>query len=146
MAKFEEPFEETQALYDEKINAVGLNNYMTITVIVNNMAKEIVKVTKASEMLKYRCKDDIIIILNEKIFDQLTPEQREIIVEDSLAGIHYDTEKDKIIVTKQDVIAYSGILHKFTFDTWNTVRESVKTLYQVEKQAEDEAAAAKTKR
>ena len=133
MAKFDEPFEDTQALYDEKIKAIGLDQYINITVVVNNTAKELFKVNKANDLLKYRTGDDVLIVLNEKIFEQLTDVQKHIVVEDSLASIHFDTEKDRLIITKPDVIAYSGILSKFTFETWNVVRESIKTLYAAEK-------------
>jgi hypothetical protein len=141
MAKYEEAFEDTQDLYNQVINDIGLNNYINITVLVNNRAKEIFKVNKANELLKYRTGDDIIIVLNEKIFEQLTPEQRRIVVEESLASIHYDTENDKLVISKADVVTFSGVLSKHTFQTWDTLRESIKTLYEVEKQAEDEAAA-----
>jgi hypothetical protein len=133
MAKFDEPFEDTQALYDEKIKAIGLDQFINITVVVNNTAKDLFKVNKANELLKYRTGDDVLIVLNEKIFEQLTDAQKHIVVEDSLASIHYDTEKDRLVITKPDVIAYSGILSKFTFETWNVVRESIKTLYAAEK-------------
>ena len=133
MAKFDEPFEDTQALYDEKIKAVGLDQFINITVVVNNTAKDLFKVNKANDLLKYRTGDDVLIVLNEKIFEQLTDAQKHIVVEDSLASIHFDTEKDRLIITKPDVIAYSGILSKFTFETWNVVRESIKTLYAAEK-------------
>ena len=133
MAKFDEPFEDTQALYDEKIQAVGLDQFINITVVVNNTAKELFKVNKANDLLKYRTGDDVLIVLNEKIFEKLTDAQKHIVVEDSLASIHFDTEKDRLIITKPDVIAYSGILSKFTFETWNVVRESIKTLYAAEK-------------
>lgn len=133
MAKFDEPFEDTQALYDEKIKAVGLDQFINITVVVNNTAKELFKVNKANDLLKYRTGDDVLIVLNEKIFEQLTDAQKHIVVEDSLASIHFDTEKDRLIITKPDVIAYSGILSKFTFETWNVVRKSIKTLYAAEK-------------
>lgn len=133
MAKFDEPFEDTQALYDEKIKAVGLDQFINITVVVNNTAKELFKVNKANDLLKYRTGDDVLIVLNEKIFEQLTDAQKHIVVEDSLASIHFDSEKDRLVITKPDVIAYSGILSKFTFETWNVVRESIKTLYAVEK-------------
>lgn len=133
MAKFDEPFEDTQALYDEKIKAIGLDQYINITVVVNNTAKDLFKVNKANELLKYRTGDDVLIVLNEKIFEQLTDAQKHIVVEDSLASIHFDTEKDRLVITKPDVIAYSGILSKFTFETWNVVRESIKTLYAAEK-------------
>ena len=133
MAKFDEPFEDTQALYDEKIQAVGLDQFTNITVVVNNTAKELFKVNKANDLLKYRTGDDVLIVLNEKIFEQLTDAQKHIVVEDSLASIHFDSEKDRLVITKPDVIAYSGILSKFTFETWNVVRESIKTLYAAEK-------------
>jgi len=96
MAKFDEPFEDTQALYDEKIKAIGLDQYINITVVVNNTAKDLFKVNKANELLKYRTGDDVLIVLNEKIFEQLTDAQKHIVVEDSLASIHFDTEKDRL--------------------------------------------------
>lgn len=141
MAKYQEPFEETQDLYDQLIEEAGLSNYVNITILSSDKSKEIFKVNKANELLKYRTGDDIIIVLNEKIFDQLTDEQRKIVAEESLASIHYDTEKDKIVITKPDVVTFSGILSKYSFDTWNVLKESIKTLYTAEKQQEDEVAA-----
>lgn len=141
MAKYEEPFEETIDLYNQLIEQAGLSNFVNITILTNNKAKEIFKVNKANELLKYRTGDDIIIVLNEKIFDQLTEEQREIVAEESLASIHFDSEKDKIVISKPDVVTFSGILAKYSFDTWNVLKESITTLYNAEKQEEDEVAA-----
>lgn len=140
MAKFEEPFEDTLDLYNEVIKTVGLDQYVNITVLTNNKAKELFKVNKANELLKYRTGDDIIIVLNERIFEQLTDEQKRIVIEESLASIHYDMDNDKLVLSKADVITFSGVLSKHTFDKWNTLRESIKSLYAAEKQAEDEAA------
>ena len=96
-------------------------------------------------MLKFRTGDDVIIVLNEKIFDQLTTEQRLIVVEESLSSIHYDMENDKLVISKPDVVTFSGVLSKHTFAVWDVLRESIKTLYAAEKQAEDEAKAATAK-
>jgi hypothetical protein len=139
MAKYTEVFEETQDLYNQLIESAGLSNYVNITLLANDKAKEIFKVNKANELLKYRTGDDIIIVLNEKVFDQLTPEQRVIVAEESLASIHFNTEKDRIEISKPDVVTFSGILAKHGFDNWNVLRESIKTLYNVEKQNEDES-------
>ncbi|TXG80229.1 MAG: hypothetical protein E6R13_08470 [Spirochaetes bacterium] len=141
MAKYEEPFEETIDLYNQLIERAGLSNFVNITILTNNKAKEIFKVNKANELLKYRTGDDIIIVLNEKIFDQLTEEQRVIVAEESLASIHFDSEKDRIVISKPDVVTFSGILAKYSFDTWNVLKESITTLYNAEKQEEDETAA-----
>jgi hypothetical protein len=122
-------------LYTQLIDRAGLSNYINITILANNKAKEIFKVNKANELHRYRTGDDIIIVINEKIFDQLTPDQRVIVVEESLASIHYNMEKDKIEITKPDVVTFSGILSKHGFDTWNVLQESVKTLYNAEQEA-----------
>jgi hypothetical protein len=139
MAKFETPFEDTQELFNKVIDSTGLGNYgVVITVLTNNTAKEIFKVTKANDLLKFRTGDDVIIVLNEKIFEKLTDEQKIIVVEEAVAYIAYDSENDKLLITKPDFIAHSGILRKHTFATIEVVRESVKTLYEAEKQTEEE--------
>ena len=146
MAKFEEPFEDTQDLFNEVIKTAGLDQYVNITILANNKAKEIFKINKANDLLKHRTGDDIIIVLNEKIFEGLTDEQRRIVIEESLASIHYDMENDKLLISKPDVVTFSGVLSKHTFEKWDALRESIKTLYAAEKQAEDEAANATSKK
>lgn len=146
MAKYEEPFEDTTDLYKELIDKAGLSNYVNITILTDNKAKAPYKVNKANELLKYRTGDDIIIVLNEKIFDQLTKEQQIILAEESLAGISFDMEKDKITFKATDVNTYKGVLSKYGYDVWNVLDESITTLYAAEKQAEDEAKNSKTPR
>lgn len=145
MAKYDEPFEETQDLFNTVIQERGMANQVNITILSNNTAKDLFKVNKANELLKFRTGDDVIIVLNEKIFDQLTTEQRLIVVEESLSSIHYDMENDKLVISKPDVVTFSGVLSKHTFAVWDVLRESIKTLYAAEKQAEDEAKAATAK-
>ncbi len=138
MAKYEQPFEDTQEMYNRAIDAANLNQYMNITILVNNKAKDIFKVAKCSETEKFKTQDDVNIFINEKLFEGLTPAQRLIVVEESIAAIHFDTESDTITLTKPDVVTFSGILRKYTFDTWNTLRESIKSLKDKEKEDEDQ--------
>lgn len=140
MATYLEPHEETQTLFNTAIDNANLGNYLNITVVVNDRSKEMFKVVKASDLLKFRTQDDILIVINEKILDQLEPAQRAIVVEEAVCAIHFDTEHDKLTITKPDVITFSGILSKYTFETWNTIRESIKAIVKAE---EDEADAKK---
>jgi hypothetical protein len=133
MAKFEEPFEDTQDLYNEVIKDAGLDQYVNITILVNNKAKEIFKINKANELLKYRTGDDIIIVLNEKIFEGLTEDQRRIVVEESLASINYDMENDKLVISKPDVVTHSLLLKKVGFEKYSELHDLIKLLYSQEK-------------
>jgi TRAP-type C4-dicarboxylate transport system substrate-binding protein len=145
MAKYLEPFEDTQDLFTKKIKEAGLSNFLTITIIVNNTAKDVYKLLKPNDLFKHRSGDDILIIINEQIFDQLPDDQKSIIADEALAEISYDTENDKVSIVKPTFVAHDGVLDKYGYDVLKVVREAVKTLYQVEKQKEDEAKAAKTK-
>lgn len=141
MAKYEEPFEDTQSLFNEVIDAAGLSQLINITVLTDNKAKKIFDPIKANELLKYRTGDDVIIVLNEKIFEQLPTDQKRIVAEEAIAYISFDSENDKLVITKPDFMAHTGILRKHTFAVIDVVRESIKTLYQAEKDAEEETKA-----
>lgn len=148
MATFTEPFESTTDLFNQAILVADLARNLNITIITNNKAKKIFTVTKASEILKFRTEDDVIIFLNEDIFEQLTPQQQLIVIDEALACIVYDVENEKLSIAKPDVITFSSVLGKYTFEVWDALRESIKTLQGAEKaeeaQAADEADNART--
>lgn len=141
MAKYEAPYDDTLDLYKALIEKAGLSNYINITVLADNKQKKIFTVKKCSELEKFKTNDDVNIIINQNLLDQLQPEQIQIVMEESLAGIHYNTEKDKLEITNPDVITYSGVLAKYGFENWNILRESIISLQQSEKQQEDETEA-----
>jgi hypothetical protein len=138
MAKCEAPYDDTLDLYNQLIEKAGLANYLNITILADNKQKKIFTVKKCSDTEKFKTGDDINIIINQNLLDQLQPDQIQVVMEESLAGIHYNTEKDKLELTSPDVITYSGVLTKYGFEKWNVIRESIITLQQAEKQQEDE--------
>lgn len=137
MAKYEQVFEDTQELFNQKILDAGLNRYMTVTVLATNQSKKIYDVTKANEITKFRTGDDVYIFVNELIFEQLPQEQQQIVAEEAIAEISFDTEKDKIVITKPTFTAHDSVIAKHTYDVIKVVRESVKSLYQKRKEEED---------
>ena len=141
MAKYEAPYDDTLDLYNQLIEKAGLSNYLNITILADNKQKKIFTVKRCSESEKFKTGDDLNIVINQTLLDQLQPEQIQIVMEESLAGVHYNTEKDKLEITTPDVITFSGVLAKYGFDKWNVMRESIITLQQAEKQTEDETEA-----
>ena len=69
MAKYVQPFEDTQEIFNRAIDVTGLQNYITITLLSNNKSKKLFDVIKANELVKFRSGDDVFIILNENIFE-----------------------------------------------------------------------------
>lgn len=141
---YEQPFEDTQALFTQAILNADLTSRANISILVDNRQKTISKVSKCSPTEKFKTADDFNIFLNEKIFEQLTDEQKVLTVEETVACLTYDGEKDIVEKKDPDFKSFSGLLHRHTFPVINVLHESIRTLYATEKQLEDEAKAAKT--
>ena len=129
MAKLEEPFDDIKNLFDEIIVDVELDRFVTIKVLCDDTQKTIGKITKANELIKYFGGVDLVIIINQRIFDQLTDVQQRMVAEELLAGISWDMDKDKLIMSKADVNTYSGLLRRYGYQNYEVLQESIRTLY-----------------
>lgn len=138
MAKYEQLFEDTQELFSEVINKLELSKNLNIIILADNKAKDLFKVVKANPLLKYRTGDDVIIILNEHIFDQLPMDMKMIAIEESLAYIHYNLDKERLEILKPDITTFSGLLSKHGFENYQRLHESVKSLFNADKENDTE--------
>ena len=144
MAQYLEVLEETKTIFDEAIVAAGLDKYIDIKILANNDLKEIGKASKANDIVKYMNSIDVIIVLNEDIFDQLEEHQRLMKAEEILAGIVFDPETSKLTIKKGDVQTYSGFLRKYGYDTFEVMEESIKTFFNVKNNKGEESSEVKT--
>ncbi len=135
MVKYEEPFKDTQDIFDEVIRNSDLDRYINIKLLVDNkQKKKVAKPYKAPNLLKYETKNDVYILINELIFEQLETWQRIMVAEEAIAGVSFDPEKDKLEIKTGDISTFSGLLKKYGYDRYEVVEESVKTLYNVERE------------
>jgi len=137
MAKFEEVFEDTQELFTKFVDQIDNLREVNIKILANNQLKEIGKVIKANDLLRHMTNEDIVILLNESIFEKLDSSQKEMLIEELIAQIYFDAEKGKVVIVKPDVITFSLLLLKYGYDSYKTLHESIKALFA---QAEEEAA------
>jgi len=137
MAKFEEVFEDTQELFTRFVDQIDNLREVNIKILANNQLKEIGKVIKANDLLRHMTNEDIVILLNESIFEKLDSSQKEMLIEELIAQIYFDAEKGKVVIVKPDVITFSLLLLKYGYDSYKILHESIKALFA---QAEEEAA------
>ena len=129
MAKFEEVFEDTQALFTNHTNQIDSLREVNIKILANNRLKEIGKVVKANDLLKHMTSEDIVILLNERVFEQLDDVQKEMVVEELVASVYYDSEKGKVSLIKPDINTYSLLLRKHGYPNYEILHESIKALF-----------------
>ena len=139
MAKFEEVYEDTLSLFQKHIDQTSIPRMVKIKILSNDaIKKEFGKVSKTSDIVKFMTDYDVVIQVNEPIFDQLDDKQKEYVVRDLLAQIVYDMEKDKISIVSHDITTFSGVLRNFDIDTYLSIKESIITLLE-QKQIEEDS-------
>jgi hypothetical protein len=147
MAKFEEVYQETEDIFKTHITKSNIPSFIKIKLLSNNTLKDFGSVTKSQDIIKFMTDYDVIIQVNEPIFDQLQEEQKEYVIKDLLACIIYDMEKDKLSIAQPDVTTFSGVLRQYDIDTYLGIKESIVTLLEEKKIQEDLAKqAAKAKK
>lgn len=140
MAKFNEVFEDTQSLFSNFIGQIDSLGEVSVKILGNDRQKEICKVLKANDLLKHMTNEDAVIVLNEKIFEQLDEEQKMMVVEEYVARLYFDAEKGKLSLINPDVNTFSLLLRKYGYDKYERLNESIKALYAQEAEEEAESA------
>lgn len=138
MAKFEEVYEETMTLFRRAIEDSHIPGFLRLKVLSNEGLKDCPgKVSKAQDIIKFMTNYDVIVQINEPIFDQLGDDQKNYIVKDLLAQVHYDMDKEKLSIKKPDVSTFSGVLRQYDIDTYMGIKDSIATLLEEKKIQED---------
>lgn len=134
MAKFEEPHSGTLDIFQNQLNKSFLGESgIKIKILVNNKQKKMLIAKKADDTLKHETGNDVYVYVNETIFDALYNANNEfpfIAVDELLASISFS---DVAKIETPDITTYKGVLKKYSYDKYEVMIESIKTLFDVEK-------------
>ncbi len=122
MAKFFEITDED--IVDQLKTAFELRDLhlvMKMEIIGVEKQKEPIKVTKASDLVRFLSGIDIVIYVNEDVFMRLEEPSKAILVDESMSRIVYDSEKDNIKIEKGDVHTQSLVLEKHGFEQYQSM-------------------------
>ena len=128
MAKWTEPSDEMVDLILTFIAKAGLEHLINTKVIVNDEQKTLFIVKKETAANVFAYGYDLKVIVNESIFDGLTDYQKTLAVEEALAGVHYDLQNDKLVVSPRDKV-YKSFIDKRGWEEFEVLEESIKSLY-----------------
>jgi hypothetical protein len=123
--KLDGVLKETEELFIKVLNETSIPKSIRFELISSDDMKEVGKVAKANEILKYMTDIDIIVILNENIFDKLVDNQKRMIIEELLAQVYWDSNTGKIKLIKPDVNTFSLLIKKYGIDFYLGVKDSI---------------------
>jgi len=113
MSKFKEIFPDLQELFVNAIKKIDSFNNIRIKIIGNDSLKEVTKVSKANDLTQYLTDEDVIIQVNELVFEALNDTQRAYVIDETLARIHVDLESGKIKMIQPDFSGFSLVMLKY---------------------------------
>ncbi len=136
MANFFEVHDDIQESFSSFINEIDGLREVKIKILSNPRLKEIGKVVKANDLLKHMTDEDVIIILNENVFEQLLPEQQSIVIDGLIAQIYFDAEKEKVVLVKPDVYEFSLLLAKYGYEQYAILKARINDIFaEIEEEA-----------
>lgn len=138
MAKFETPFDDTLGIFQGVIDGTDLERVLNFDIVTNNKLKEPFKVAKTNDYEKHKTSVDVKIFINEELFEKLDEVQQLIIADSALAYVGYDFEKDKLTITKPDVMGHSGVISKFGDKVYLNTLEVIRATFESLKQTKEE--------
>lgn len=131
---------ETEKIFNRFIDQADLERVVNIKFLGCPELKQIGKVVKANDLLKFMTDNDVIILINEIIFDKLEQDQKELVAQELIAYIGFDFEKGKLVITQPDVNTFSLILQKVGSEKYLKIQEIIRLSFEQLKDKESENA------
>lgn len=138
--------------YVDLVNKVAkrksISNYVDFQVFnLKKSKKEVIKVQKANEIVELALeKEDVVVVsIYEKAFDMVDDQTKELWIENALNPVHYDMEKDKVIIGGEPTITVDlGMYHTYKDVIIQKLELAALTLQQIadaekEKKAQEKA-------
>jgi hypothetical protein len=126
MAKYEDVYEDVEKMFVESFANSGLERFVKVKMLaVGPSQKDIIKPAKASDIVRYLNDIDVFMFVNETVFDQLEEVSQRILIEEAIARIQYDSDKDKLSINKGDIHTPSLLLRKHGLDAYEAVQHNI---------------------
>lgn len=144
MAVYQDVSEETMKLFNDVLDTTSISpNEVEFRVLHSDAitGENIYEVKKQTDLQSFLSEGvNIAVVINEDLLDLLEEDQKVILIEEALNGIHV-ADSGKITIEKPDFNTHTGILQKHGIETMVRLKESVKSLIDEKKRKESEAKA-----
>lgn len=134
--RFHELSEDVIDYFVELEKKLSLPIDMKFVYLSDEKQKSLVKINKINDKYAMLLKADLLVSFNESYFDAFDEEARNILIEQELALIEFDSDKGSIKIGKPNFITSTGVLDKYGQDAVKRANLTA-TLYQ-QQQSEKE--------
>lgn len=111
--KFYELSDDVIATFKEIYNAKSFPINIGFRFYGKSKQKQLITLKVLSEEDQYLLGKDVLVKINEDIFDKFDEESKKILIEQELDKIWVDSNSGKIKTTKPDLTTFSGLVNKY---------------------------------
>jgi nitrogen regulatory protein PII len=143
MAQYSEISEDNQTIFDNVLETTTIPKWVVFKLLGKSSQKDLYVTKKVTDLYKSLTDVDVVIVLNEEIFDQLPEDMKKIALEEALAAVIVDTNTDKLMIEKFNFTTFTGLLAKYGHEEMIKFKESIKSLFDKMAQEENDLKLAK---
>lgn len=100
-----------------EINKTQYTEAVKFEFISDSEAKELITIKKISDTYKFLLERDILVIINEDLFDKFDEINKKLLIEEEISKIQVNYETDKIKIGKADFITNIRTITKYGIET-----------------------------
>lgn len=130
MSKFNDVVESTQEMFDEVMRISELDIVITVKVLHVENQKDVIVAKKATPREKYLNDIDVFFLVNDEVFDRLEDVSKRYLVEEAIASVGFDPEKNRVSIIKGDVETFNLLLKKYSLDIYETMKANISQVKQ----------------
>lgn len=142
MAKYQDVTDETREVFKNILAERDLERILTIDVVNEVKLKndEGYKVSKANPYAAHKTGVDVVIYINEDVFDRLDESQQRLLADEAITGISVNLESGALKINAFDFKTHKGVIEKYSPEIILAYKESIKSVYDAIKEEEAENA------
>jgi hypothetical protein len=138
MSKYTDVSKDYQDKFDNLVLGTSIPEWIKFKVLNCLSAKYPVKLFKANEITNYLTNVEIVVIINEEFLDKLGDDKAvNILFEEELVKVMYDSEKDKINILNPDYVTFKSMQNKYG-EELTRAKELVDALIRQQEEEEKE--------
>jgi hypothetical protein len=125
MANYKDVSDYVKDMFDEGFVTADLDRLLTLKVLDVENQKDVIKPAAATPIIRFLNSIDVFMFVNEEIFLGLEEVSQRILVEEAVAMVQYDDEKNKVKVDKGDLHTPSLFLRKYGLDAYEAAKLNI---------------------
>jgi hypothetical protein len=111
--KFYDLSDDVIATFNEVYNAKSFPINIGFKFLGASKQKQLIKLSKLNDQYQYLIGKDMLVTINEDVFDKFDEESKRILIEQELDKIWVDANSGKIKTVKPDLVTHSGLVNKY---------------------------------